>query len=99
MTKYCLYSGGVLVKYMSNLGMAHWKAKKRVLRYLQRTKNYMLLYKKSEELEIIGYCNSDFVGSIDSRKSTSCYIYLLVGGAISLKSAKQELIASSTMSP
>ncbi|MCH88462.1 hypothetical protein A2U01_0009351, partial [Trifolium medium] len=32
-----------------------------------------------------------------SRKSTSCYIYLLAGGAVSWRSAKQTLVASSTM--
>ena len=57
----------------------------------------MLTYRKSEKLEIIGYSDSDFVGCIDSRKSTSGYIYLLAGGAISWNSAKQALIASSTM--
>ena len=77
--------------------MAHWKVAKRVLRYLQRTKNYILTYTKSEKLEIIGYSDSDFVGCIDSKKSTSGHIYLLAGGAISWKSAKQALIASSTM--
>ena len=94
---YIAYIVGVLGRYMSNPGMAHWKAAKRVLRYLQRTKNYMLIYIKSEKLEIIGYSDSDFAGCIDSRKSTSGYIYLLAGGAISWKSAKQTLIASSTM--
>ena len=87
----------VLGRYMSNSGMARWKATKRVLRYLQRIKNYMLTYKKLEKLEIIGYSDSNFVGCIDSRKSTSGYIYLLDGGAISWKSTKQALIASSTM--
>ena len=57
----------------------------------------MITYKKSEKLEIIGYSYSDFVGCIDSRKSTSSYIYLLAGGSISWKSAKQALITSSTM--
>ena len=91
------YIVGVLGRYKSNPGMTHWKVAKRVLRYLQRTKNYMLMYRKLEELEIIGYLDSDFAGCIDSKKSTSGYIYLLVGGAISWKSAKQALIASSTM--
>ena len=69
------YIVGVLGRYMSNPGMAHWKARKRVLRYLQRTKNYVLTYRKSEKLEIIGYSDFDFAGCIDSKKSTSGYIY------------------------
>ena len=55
----------------------------------------MLTYRKSEELEIIRYSNSDLIGYIDSIKSTSG-IYLQAGEAISWKSAKQALIGSST---
>ena len=100
MLKFCsrpdiAYIVGVLGRYMSNPGMTYWKAAIRVLRYLQRTKNNILTYRKSKRLEIIGY--SDFSGCIDSKKSTSSYIYLLVRRAISWKSAKQALIASSTM--
>ena len=88
---------GMLERYLSNPGMDHWKAAKRVMRYLQRTKDYMLTYKRSDHLEIIGYSDSDFAGCQDSRKSTSGYIYLLAEGAISWKSSKQTLIATSTM--
>ena len=65
--------------------------------YLQRTKDYILTYRKSDQLEIIEYFDSDFAGCRDSMKSTSGYIHLLVGGAISWKSVKQSIIASSTM--
>ncbi|KAK7276201.1 hypothetical protein RIF29_17337 [Crotalaria pallida] len=91
------YIVGVLGRYLSNPGMDHWIAAKRVMRYLQRTKNYMLTYRRSDQLEIIGYSDSDFAGCQDSRRSTSGYVYLLSGGAISWKSEKQRLIASSTM--
>lgn len=91
------YIVGMLGRYLSNPGMDRWKAAKRVMQYLQRTKDYMLTYRRSDQLEIIGYSDSDFAGCQDSRRSTSCYIYLLAGGAISWKSAKQTLIATSTM--
>ncbi|KAG8475050.1 hypothetical protein CXB51_031854 [Gossypium anomalum] len=78
----------MLGRYLSNPGIDHWIAAKRVMRYLQRTKDYMLTYKKSDLLEVIGYSDSDFAGCQDSRKSTSGYIYLLAGGAISWKSVK-----------
>ena len=83
-------------KYLSNPRMDHWKAAKKVIRYLQRTKDYMLTSMRLDQLEIIGF-DYDFVECQDSRKSTSDYIYLLAGGAISWENAKQTLIASSTM--
>ena len=48
----------------------------------------MLTYKRSNHLEVIGYTYSDFTGCVDTQKSTFGYVYLLVGGAISWKSAK-----------
>ena len=67
------------------------------MRYLKRTKGYMLTYQKFDNLEIIGYSDSDFVGCQDSKCSTSGYIYMLAGGAISWKFTKQTLLASPTM--
>ena len=45
----CIHPGiafvvGVLGRYLSNLGMQHWKAAKCVMRYLKRTKGYMFTY-------------------------------------------------------
>ncbi|RVW65936.1 Retrovirus-related Pol polyprotein from transposon TNT 1-94 [Vitis vinifera] len=91
------YIVGMLGRYLSNPGMDHWRAAKRVMRYLQRTKEYMLTYRRLDQLELIGYSDSDFAGCQDSRRSTSGYIYLLAGGAISWRSAKQTLVTSSTM--
>ena len=36
--------------YQSNLGMDHWRAAKKVLRYLQGTKEYMLMYRRTNNL-------------------------------------------------
>ncbi|KAL9172095.1 hypothetical protein ABFS82_03G022000 [Erythranthe guttata] len=91
------YAVGVLGRYQSNPGIDHWKAAKKVMRYLQGTKDYMLTYRRSDQLEVIGYSDSDFAGCVDSRKSTSGFVFLLAGGAISWKSVKQSIIASSTM--
>ncbi|XP_042974887.1 secreted RxLR effector protein 161-like [Carya illinoinensis] len=87
----------MLGRYQSNPGMSHWKAAKRVLRYLQGTKDYQLTFRRTDNLEVTGYSDSDFAGCFDSRKSTSGYVFLLAGGAISWKSMKQTITTSSTM--
>ncbi|KAM1135330.1 hypothetical protein EV2_045499 [Malus domestica] len=91
------FAVGMLGRYQSNPGLEHWKAAKKVIRYLQGTKEYRLMYKHFDLLEVVGYSDSDFVGCVDSRMSTLGYIYLLAGGAVSWRSAKQTLVASSTM--
>ena len=70
----------MLGKYQSNPGMEHWKAAKKVMRYLQGTKDYILTYRRSYQLEVISYSDSDFAGCQDSRKSTSDFVILPAGG-------------------
>jgi hypothetical protein len=57
----------------------------------------MLTYKRTDNLEVIGYSDSDFAGCVDSEKSTSGYVLTLANGAISWKSAKQRITISSMM--
>ena len=57
----------------------------------------MLTYRRCDSLEIKEYSDVDFAGDRDDRKSTSGYIFTLAGGAISWKSSKQTIVASSMM--
>ena len=88
---------GLLGRYQSDPSLDHWKAAKKVMRYLQGTKDYKLIYRYTDQLKVIGYLDLDFAGCVDVRKSTLGYIFLLFGGAISWRSTKQKLVASSTM--
>ena len=55
------------------------------------------MYRQTNNLDVIGYSDSDFAGYVDSRKSTSGYIFMMASGAISWRSVKQSLTATSTM--
>ena len=55
------------------------------------------MYRKIDNLEVVEYFESYFGGYLDDLKSTSRYIFMLTRGAISWKSIKETLIASSTM--
>ena len=90
------YAVGVLGRYQSNPGM-EWRAAKKVMRYLQGTKDYMLMYRQTNNLDLVGYFDADFAGCVDSHKSTSGYIFIMASGAVSWRSVKQTLIATSTM--
>lgn len=48
----------------------HWTAAKRVLRYLKDTANHGLLYSKGP-LQLQAFCDSDWAGNPDERRSTS----------------------------
>jgi hypothetical protein len=70
---------------------------KKALRYAQGTKGLMLTYRRTDSLKIAGYLDADYAGDVDDRKSMSGYVFTLAGGAISWKSFKQTIIATSTM--
>ena len=91
------YEVGVLGRYQSNPSIDHWRVAKKFMRYLQGTKDYMLIYRQTDNLDLVGYSEADFAGCVDSFKSTSGYIFIMAGGAISWRSIKQTLIATSTM--
>ena len=75
----------VFRRYLSKPGVAHWQAVKRVMRYLQDTKDYILTYKRVDHLEVTDYSDSDsdYDGWLDDHKSISDYIFMLVEGVIS----------------
>ncbi|GMP98267.1 hypothetical protein CsSME_00046221 [Camellia sinensis var. sinensis] len=60
------------------------------------TADYTLCY-QSSDLHLVGYCDADWGGDLDERKSTSGYAFMLSDGAISWSSKKQSCIALSTM--
>ncbi|KAH9671204.1 hypothetical protein KPL70_017270 [Citrus sinensis] len=89
------FAVGMVSRYQSNPGPEHWTAVKHIMKYLKRTKNYMLVY-SGDELIPVGYTDYDFMSDKDSRKSTSGYVFTLGSGVISWRSVKKSCIADST---
>ncbi|KAA0062801.1 gag/pol protein [Cucumis melo var. makuwa] len=90
------YAIGIVSRYQSNPGLDHWTTVKIVLKYLRRTRDYMLVY-EAKDLILIGYTDFDFQTDKDSRKSTSGSVFTLNGGTVVWRSIKQGCIADSTM--
>ena len=76
----------MLGRYLSDPGQSHWKAVKKVLRYLQGTKDLMLTYQRTDTLGVVGFSDSDYAGYVDDKKSTSGYIFMMAEGVVSWKS-------------
>ena len=85
---------GALARYMAKPTMAHWQAAKGLLRYLAGTPEYGIMFGQSSGLEV--YCDADYAGDLDSRRSTTGYVFTLNGGAISWSSRLQQTVAAST---
>ena len=83
-------------RYQSNSGMDHWMIVKHILKYVLRTRDYMLAYHYNELLPL-RYTNSDFQLDRDFCKSTSIFVFTLSSRVVNWKSMKQSCIANFTM--
>ncbi|KAG1659195.1 hypothetical protein FOA52_005673 [Chlamydomonas sp. UWO 241] len=86
---------GVLARYMSCPTTAHLEAAKQVLRYVSGTRNFGICYGNSGQL--VGFCDSDYAGDPDTRRSTSGIVFILNGGAVIWCSRVQPTVAASTL--
>ena len=48
---------------------------------------------------IVGYCDSDYAGDLDKRRSTTGYLFTLTKVPVSWKSTLQSTVALSTIEP
>ncbi|KAL0410959.1 UNVERIFIED_CONTAM: Retrovirus-related Pol polyprotein from transposon TNT 1-94 [Sesamum latifolium] len=90
------HSVSLLSRFMNEPSKTHFAAAKRILRYLNDTKNQGVEFKKEENCKLVGYIDNDWVRSVDDRKSTSGYIFCLGTNVISWSSRKQKSVALSS---
>jgi hypothetical protein len=87
---------GALARYMSQPTVDHWQVAKGVLRYVAGTADHGITFSKGTS-GLVGFCDADFAGDMDSRRSTTGYAFCLYGGAISWNSRLQPTVAVSTV--
>ena len=79
---------GFLSRFMSAPTDVQLNAGKQVLRYLVGTVHLGIQYSKGAYV-VTGYCDADYAADLDKRKSTSGYVFMLIGAAISWASKLQ----------
>ena len=86
---------GAVAKYCENPGPQHWAAVKRIFRYLKGTLDLGILFNPKNGT-LVGYSDADWAGDLDSRRSTTGYLFMIGGVPISWKSKRQATVALST---
>ena len=90
-----------LSRHLQKPGPEHWAAGKRVLRYLQGTAELGITYSGGSSgavtgIQLVGYCDADWGGDSDSRRSTTAYVFQVSGGSVSWASKLQHTVALSS---
>ncbi|KAK9048691.1 hypothetical protein SSX86_032343 [Deinandra increscens subsp. villosa] len=92
------YAVGIVSRYLSNPGKAHWEVVKWILRYLNGTAGYGLKFGKCtlSEHVITGYVDADFAKDRDKGRSVTGYLFQLCGNTVSWRSSLQKIVALSS---
>jgi transposase InsO family protein len=89
-------------QFSQNPGAVHWRAVKAILRYLRGTTNYALVFgaagssDASAESPVSIWCDANWAGCKDTRRSTSGYLVRFYGCWIDWRCHKQETVALSS---
>lgn len=100
------YAVQALGRHMQSCGNEHMIAAKRVLRYLQGTKDLGLVYEAGETGSdngigqpcVVGFSDADWGGDLDTRRSTTGYLFMIeeTRGVVSWGSKLQPTVALSS---
>lgn len=70
---------------------------KRTIRYLKGSTDARIKYNKNEDItKLEAYCDADYAGDKETRKSTSGYILMYCGGPVHWCTRKQPIVALSS---
>ena len=90
------FSVGVYARYQAKPKVSHLNAVKRIIKYVKGTENLGVYYSKNSNENLVGYCDADWAGCADDRKSTSGGCFFLGNNLISWLSKKQNSVSLST---
>ncbi|BBG98890.1 Disease resistance protein CC-NBS-LRR class family [Prunus dulcis] len=92
------FSVNLLARYSSAPTWRHWTGIKHVLRYLRGTTDMGLFYssESTNAQSIIGYADAGYLSDPHQGRSQTGYVFTCGGTAISWRSTKQTLVATSS---
>jgi hypothetical protein len=92
------FAVNLLARHSAAPTKRHWTGVKNIFRYLQGTKDLGLFFQfqKNLDIEMIGYTDAGYLSDPHNARSQTGFVFLHGGTAISWKSSKQTLVATST---
>eukprot|EP00253_Pinus_taeda_P014745 PITA_14745 len=84
---------GLVAQFMQTPRESHWKASKRILRYVRGTVQFGIHYSAEASPLLVGFTDSDWAGDPDDQNSTVGYVFTLGSGPITWACKKQGAIS------
>jgi Reverse transcriptase (RNA-dependent DNA polymerase) len=92
------FTVAALGRHAANPGGDHQRALDRVFQYLRATSDRLLVFRRGAPGGSVlhGFVDADWASDVNDRKSTSGFVFMLGGGAVSWSSKKQACVALSS---
>nr|GFA25100.1 hypothetical protein [Tanacetum cinerariifolium] len=92
------FTQNVTSRFQQNPCDIHWTTVENILKYLRNTKDMFLVYgcDLKRELRVSCYTDAGYLTDVDGIKSQTGYVFVLNGGVVDCKSAKQSIFATSS---
>ncbi|KAL4032764.1 hypothetical protein IC575_005846 [Cucumis melo] len=90
------YAVGICARYQSDPRTSHLNVVKGIIKYVHGTTDFGILYSYDTSSELVGYCDANWAGSADDRKSTSGGCFFLGNNLVSWLNKKQNCVSLST---
>ncbi|RVW17511.1 Retrovirus-related Pol polyprotein from transposon TNT 1-94 [Vitis vinifera] len=86
----------LVLKYSSAPTRRHWNGIKHILRYLRGTTDMGLFYSRESKQQLLGYADAGYLSDPHKGRSQTGYVFNCNGTAISWRSVKQTMVATSS---
>ena len=90
------YAVQQLSQFLNCYSFVHWNAAIHVLRYLKGTRIFRLVLGGTNNVQLLGFSDSNWANCPDSRRSISGYTFSLGSGVTSWSARKQKMVAASS---
>ncbi|KAK9677104.1 hypothetical protein RND81_11G121500 [Saponaria officinalis] len=91
-----VYAVHILSQFVNEPRKEHWEATLRVVRYIKRNPDKGITFKRNSDLQLKGFCDSDYASCPLTRRSLSGFFVSLGESPISWRAKKQVTVAKST---
>ncbi|XP_071717919.1 secreted RxLR effector protein 161-like [Rutidosis leptorrhynchoides] len=90
------YAVGVMSQFMYQPQVHYMEGVIRIIRYLKKTADHGVIFKKNEHLKTKIYTDAGWVGKKRDRRSTSGFFTLVGGNLVAWRSKKQKVVSLSS---
>ncbi|CAL9098819.1 unnamed protein product [Musa textilis] len=94
---YLTFAVSVVNQFIHSPYEEHLETVYRILRYLKKTPDKCLLFKKDNHMRIEAFTNADWVGSVSDRRSTSRYCIFVGDNLVTWRSKMEAVVARSSV--